>query len=225
MKYVFPVLVATLLALSAQPVRAEDPASTIDAVQKRYESTRTFRARFVQKSYLKIMGQTQEAQGEVLIQKPGMMKWDYAAPDRQILISNQEALWLYLPEEKQATRMKIDDVYSSNTPALFLAGKGRLTEAFNVGQVLDKGATLQLVLFPKDAAHNVDHLDLIVDKKNYQILGSSVYDKLGNKTEMHFSEIEINPEISEDAFRFQAPRGVEVIDYTRPASGTGPRKK
>ena len=69
----------------------------LDAVQKKYEQTRSFKAKFIQKSYLKIMGQSQEAKGEVSIQKPGKMKWDYLAPDPQILISNDEALWLYLP--------------------------------------------------------------------------------------------------------------------------------
>jgi outer membrane lipoprotein-sorting protein len=43
-----------------------------------------------------------------------------------------------------------------------------------------------------------------------------VYDKLGNKTEIRFSNIKTNREIPETTFQFQAPTNVEVLDYTKP---------
>lgn len=193
-----------------------DPEQTIERVQKRYDATHSLKADFIQKSYLKVMGQSQVAQGQVLIKKPGRMKWNYTAPDPQLLISDEENLWLYLPEDKQATRMKIESVYSSNTPALFLAGKGRLTQSFNVSQVLDVGDFFKITLYPKESDQDVDHLILFVDKKNYQILGSSVYDKLGNHTEMQFTNIQLNPPLNDGVFQFQAPAGVEVIDFSNP---------
>jgi outer membrane lipoprotein-sorting protein len=55
---------------------------------------------------------------------------------------------------------------------------------------------------------------LIADKKNYQIVGSRVYDNLGNKTEMLFSNIRTNPNLENKLFQFEVPKGVELIDLS-----------
>jgi len=210
-KIIFLGIVA--LGLPGAALATGGDTATLDAIQKKYDETRSFTAKFVQKSYLKIMGQSQEAKGEVAIQKPGKMKWDYRAPDRQILVSNDDGLWLYLPEENQVTKMQVESVYSSNTPALFLAGEGRLRESFHIESTTKDENGWTVVLMPKEADNNIDRLILFTDN-SYQIVGSSVYDKLGNKTKMRFSNIQINPDISEETFQFRIPEGVEVIDFS-----------
>ena len=196
------------------PAVALDAAAIVDAIQKQYDATDTFQARFVQRSFLKILGQSQKAVGSVSIKKPGKMKWDYKAPDRQILVSNDQGLWLYLPDEKQVTKMKPQSIYSSNTPALFLAGRGKLTKSFTIGKVTEESGLYIAELIPKDKIQNLSKMVLLANKKNYQIVGSRVYDNLGNKTEMLFSNIRTNPDLGEDLFRFEVPRGVELIDLS-----------
>ena len=122
LKTCYVLLILLLLGSMPGSALALDATAIVDAIQKQYDTTNTFQARFIQKSYLKILDQSQRAEGSVSIEKPGKMKWDYKAPDRQILVSNDQGLWLYLPEEKQVTKMKVQSIYSSNTPALFLAG-------------------------------------------------------------------------------------------------------
>jgi outer membrane lipoprotein carrier protein len=193
---------------------ALDSAAIVDAIQKQYDATDTFQARFVQRSYLKILGQSQKAEGSVSIKKPGKMKWDYKAPDRQILVSNDQGLWLYLPDEKQVTKMKAQSIYSSNTPALFLAGRGKLTESFTIGSVTEKSGVYIAEFIPKDKAQNLSKMVLLADKKNYQIVGSRVYDNLGNKTEILFSSTQTNPNLENKLFQFEVPKGVELIDLS-----------
>ena len=55
----------------------------------------------------------------------------------------------------------------------------------------------------------------MADKKNYQITGSTVYDKLGNKTAIRFNRIRVNQEIPEEQFQLNTPPNVEVFDYTQ----------
>ena len=193
---------------------ALDAIAIVDAIQKQYDATHTFQARFIQKSFLKILGQSQRAEGSVSIKKPGKMKWDYKAPDRQILVSNDQGLWLYLPDEKQVTKMKAQSIYSSNTPALFLAGRGKLTESFTIGKVTEESRLYVAEFIPKDKGQNLSKMVLLADKKNYQIVGSRVYDNLGNKTEMLFSNIQTNPNFEEKLFQFEVPKGVELIDLS-----------
>ena len=152
--------------------------------------------------------------GEVQIKKPGKMKWVYNSPDPQVLISNHKNLWLYLPEDQQVTRMPIESVYSSNTPALFLAGEGTLTDTFNITKVLTEKNKITVIFTPKEEDSSLSRLVLRTNKKNYQITGASVYDELGNKTDINFHDIRINEEIAESVFEFQVPAGVEVQDFT-----------
>ncbi|MBT5029017.1 MAG: outer membrane lipoprotein chaperone LolA [Nitrospinaceae bacterium] len=195
---------------------AETPEQkALDAIQLQYEGISTYEADFTQKSYVKMMNQTQSVEGKVKIKKPGKMKWVYGAPDTQILISDGINLWLYIPEEEQATKVPVENIYSSNTPALFLAGKGKLTESFNVESVSDNGQSIHVSLVPKSTEQSLERLTLRADKKNYQITGSTVYDKLGNKTEIRFSRIRINREIPNEQFQLKTPPGVEILDYTQ----------
>ncbi len=187
----------------------------LDAIQKEYEKISTFEADFTQKSYVKMMNQTQSVEGQVTIKKPGKMKWIYGAPDTQILISDGTNLWLYIPEEEQATKVPVESIYSSNTPALFLAGKGKLTQSFNVQSVSEEDPSIFVTLVPKTEEQGLERLILHADKKNYQITGSTVYDKLGNKTEIRFSRIRINREIPNEQFQLKTPLGVEILDYTQ----------
>jgi outer membrane lipoprotein carrier protein len=205
-----------LLLLSSAPgsAFALDAAAIVDAIQKQYDATNTFQARFIQKSYLKILGQSQKAEGTVAIKKPGKMKWDYKAPDRQILVSNDQGLWLYLPDEKQVTKMKVQSIYSSNTPALFLAGRGKLTESFTIGKVTEERDLYVAELIPRDKVQNLSKMVLLADKKSFQIVGSRVYDNLGNRTEMVFSNSKVNPHLKKQLFQFEVPKGVEIIDLS-----------
>ncbi|MFQ5716310.1 MAG: outer membrane lipoprotein chaperone LolA, partial [Nitrospinales bacterium] len=158
---------------------------TLEAIQKRFDHVKTFKAKFTQKAYVKILNQTQKSEGVVYIKKPGKMKWTYRNPEPQVLISNNKTLWLYLPEDKQATKTSIKDIYTSNTPALFLSGKGKLAESFKLIKITP-GPPLAVVLIPKQKDQGIDRLVLMIDNKNYQIIGSQVYDKLGNRTDILF---------------------------------------
>ena len=188
--------------------------ATVNAIQKSYESVLTFRATFEQRAFVKMVNRTEVAKGNVQIKKPGKMKWVYNSPDPQVLISNQKNLWLYTPEDEQVTRMPVENVYSSNTPALFLAGQGILTDTFDVVQVLTEKNGFTVVFTPKEVESNLSRLILRANKNNYQITGATVYDKLGNKTDIRFRDIHINEEIAESVFDFKIPAGVEIQDFT-----------
>ena len=209
------LILFTLLALPGTLFSETSEQQALDAIQRQYEKVSTFEADFTQRSYVKMMNQAQSVKGTVKIKKPGKMKWVYGAPDTQILISDGKNLWLYVPEEEQATKVPVESIYSSNTPALFLAGKGKLTRSFNVESVSEENRNILVTLVPKNEDQGLARLILHANKKNYQITGSTVYDKLGNKTDIRFSRIRINREIPEEQFQLKTPPGVEILDYTQ----------
>ena len=209
------LVIFIILTLPGTLLAETSDQEALDAIQSHYEKILTFEADFSQKSYIRMMNQTQSVEGQVKIKKPGKMRWVYEAPEKQILISNENTLWLYVPEEEQATKVPVESIYSSNTPALFLAGKGKLTQAFNVESVSQEKQNIIVTLIPKSAEQGLAKLVLLADKKNYQITGSTVYDKLGNKTAILFNRIRINQEIPESQFQLKTPPSVEILDYTQ----------
>ncbi len=70
------------------------------------------------------------------------------------------------------------------------------------------------MLGPKNEDQSLDRLVLYVDNKNYQITGSTVYDKLGNRTDIRFQNIQVNVDIPAEKFQFNIPEGVELLDFT-----------
>jgi outer membrane lipoprotein carrier protein len=214
MKKILVVIIALVFTGNALNAIASEEQEALDAIQKQYESVKTITARFVQKSYVKTMNQTLEARGKVQIKKPGKMKWVYNAPEPQVLVSNEKILWLYVPDEGQVTKVPVESIYSSNTPALFLAGKGRLTDSFDVLAVSTDDGLITVILNPKEEDNSIDRLALVANSKSYQIVGSTVYDKLGNRTEINFSDIQVNIKISESTFEFVVPEDVELLDYS-----------
>ena len=205
----------TILILPRTILADISDQQALDAIQNHYEKILTFEANFIQESYIRMMNQTQSVEGKVKIKKPGKMRWVYGAPEEQVLISDENTLWLYIPEEEQATKVPVESIYSSNTPALFLAGQGKLTEAFKVESVNQEKKKIIVTLVPKTAQQGLARLVLFADKKNYQITGSTVYDKLGNKTTIRFNQIRVNKKISEEQFQLNTPPNVEILDYTQ----------
>jgi len=135
-----------------------DELATVKAIQQNYDSVLTLKANFEQKAFVKMLNRTEVTRGTVQIKKPGKMKWVYSSPDPQVLISNQKNLWLYTPEEEQVTKMPIESVYSSNTPALFLAGQGILTDIFNIVRVLTEKDKFVAVFTPKEVESSLSRL-------------------------------------------------------------------
>ena len=208
------LIIILLLFFSPLMSWGDENKAILDAIQKRYDFVETFKAKFFQKAYIKIMDQSQESTGEVFIKKPGKMKWTYNNPEPQILVSNNKTLWLYVPEDRQVTKALIKDIYTNNTPALFLSGKGKLADSFDVSSINHEARKVTVILTPKKKEQGLEQLVLFADNKNYQILGSTVYDELGNQTEILFSQIEINPKFPDDLFDFKVPPGVDLLDAT-----------
>jgi outer membrane lipoprotein carrier protein len=207
------------LGLYAAPESQAGQLSGLDElvarVQQRYDRTTRLHARFHQETRLQGFDQVQTGAGQVWILKPGMMRWDYAQPERQTIIADGETLWIYRPEDRQAIRDQVNQSLGTRTPALFLAGEARLTELFTVArtptQDPGEGGLLGLELTPKARTLPYTQVQLGIDPNSYLITRLRLVDALGNTTTMRFSNIDTEAAVDASLFQFQVPPGVEVI--------------
>jgi len=207
----------------APPAAAADPsgarlglAAVVDRVQKRYDGATDFRARFNQTLNSAAFKRKTSLTGEVLLKKPGRMRWNYLTPDPKMYLADGDLLWLYEPEDKQAFKQ---DLKSSQLPAAlaFLTGKGKLASEFEIvfaKDARDLGAPgdYVLALSPRQPQSQVKALRFVVDPRTFDVKESLITDAQGNTNDLLFSSIAINSRIPDATFKWTPPAGTRVID-------------
>src|SRR5437899_2867549 len=103
-----------LLAVPAPAIAQPDPAAAqaLAKVQKVYDSTKDLHAKFEQ-TLESTAGGKKRAAGELWLKKPGRMRWDYAQPEKKLMVSDGSTLWVYEPEDEQAFKQ---DLRASTLP-------------------------------------------------------------------------------------------------------------
>ncbi len=217
-----------VLFLGPAPVRGESPSldDIVARVQQQYETNADFKAGFQQESTVKTLGKKQQAEGVVYFKKPGKMRWVFNRPIKQEIISDGKTLWTYRPEEKQVIVSRMTQAFESKTPSTFLAGLGNLKRDFRArfAQPPAPGKNYSLELTPVEAQGGLEKLFLIVDPKSFHIVQATVQDVMGNVTQVKFSKIQFNTNLSDDLFTFTPPKGVEVFQMPGAASTGEPGK-
>ncbi|MBI3091557.1 MAG: outer membrane lipoprotein chaperone LolA [Candidatus Tectomicrobia bacterium] len=187
-------------------------------MQARYQGTESLRADFRQEAYNKALGRTRTAVGRVVIVKPGKMRWEYAQPDKRLIISDGTTLWLYFPASNQV--MIEAAAGQDDFVRAFLSGEGRLRQDFDLEKVEDSSQTQAdeygLQLRPKVPHTTVTRMLLFVDRQGLLVKRVTTFDILGNTTTLFLSNLEVNGDVEAGTFTFQPLAGVEII--TSPAA-------
>jgi outer membrane lipoprotein carrier protein len=189
-----------------------DPATIVRKLQARYDETRAFKAQFVQEMKVVSLGASDRAEGTVIFKKPGKMRWDFATPKAQQIVSDGTTLWISQPDDRQVLKAPFQGAFVSTTPVSFLLGVGRITDQFRP-QPDARGCT-PTRLFVSLAAKSSEDVGAVafgVDRTTFDIVEAAVTDPLGNVTTLTFSDIARNVEIPDATFQFVIPAGVDVI--------------
>jgi outer membrane lipoprotein carrier protein len=219
---IFTVLPALLLAgiPAAAQAPSRPPAQEVaSALQKKYDAIRDFTAEFVQESEGGLLRKKQTERGVVQVKKPGKMRWDYSTPEPKQFVSDGVRMYSYIPQDKQVIVASVPPENEAATPALFLAGKGSLTRDFTASLV-DAPAGMPagsraLKLVPKVRQAEYDSLVLVAEPTTLAIRGLVTVDTQGGTSSFSFTNLQENTGVTDKAFAFKIPRGVDVI--TAPA--------
>lgn len=188
------------------------PATVVDKLQARYDTTKAFRADFRQRTMVAAVGEGEDARGTVAFKKPGKMRWDYTAPEAQLIVSDGATLWIYQPAERQVVKAPFKAAFVSSTPVSFLAGVGRISDDFRAERdPRDCSAgRIHVRLVPKNS-QDLGSLAFAVDAATFDIVEAAVTDPIGNVTTLGFANLQRNVDIPDAEFRFTVPAGVDVI--------------
>jgi len=204
------VVCLVLAAAVVTPARADELADALRTLQQRYESTRTLVAKFRQEVESPTMAGKLTSNGTVSFEKPNRMRWDYAAPDRQTIVSDGETLWIYQPEEKQVLKAPLREAFQATTPVTFLGGLGHVDRDFTPTLESSADDRWVLKLVPREE-RGVGTLVLVVRKGDASIEEARISDPLGTTTHLALSEERRNVSLGADLFQFTPPPGVDVV--------------
>jgi outer membrane lipoprotein carrier protein len=212
------LLVLLLAAVVSAATDRLELNAVVDRVQKRYDAAGDFRAHFSQTLTNPTFKRKTALSGEVLLKKPGKMRWNYQTPDVKMYLADGTRLWLYEPEDHQAFKQ---DLKSSQLPAAlaFLTGKGKLADefeiAFSKAPGIGTARDYLLSLRPRQAQPQVKEITFVVDPETFLVRESVLVDGQGNVNDMLFSDIKINGGVPDATFKWSPPAGTRVIDAAK----------
>ncbi len=218
----FPIL---LFLLIAAPLHAETPEETASRLQKRYDKIQSLTFEFNQDTRGQLSGRPKKGSGQAFFvkigdkKKTGKMRWNYSAPDKQILVSDGINFSMYFASLSQmivtpSKALEQDLTYS------FFTGAGNLLEDFTVlppdqpGRSEDSTKVIKLI--PKSKASQVASIQLWVTSDSL-VRRIAILDHFDTLTVLNFSKLKVNTldpndeELMKRLFSFIPPAGTEII--------------
>lgn len=208
------LILAAVVLLGAFPVRAADVESLTSSMQARYESLQSFSAEFTQELLNGASGETQERKGNIAFRQPGLVRWETATPEPEILVVGKDEVWDYFPEEEAAYRYGLEKVLSSKTAIRFLSGKANLNEDFWVSSLGREEGLEKLELVPKEPEPELVQAYLWLSPEFSLLQKLQIIDFFGNENTVTLHGIVMNPDLADSAFTFTPPAGTDIYDNT-----------
>jgi len=210
-------MAAALALVFVATASADDNAIDLaQALQRKYDTIHDFSANFIHTYQGGVLHQKVTELGQVLVKKPGKMRWDYTSPEKKLFVSDGVKIYSYFPEDRQVIVGTVPKDDRATTPILFLAGKGNLTRDFtpSIGEVPPGSppGSVALKLVPKTAQPDYDWLLLVVDRQSLALRALVTTDTQGGTSSISFANLKENVNPADKQFAFNITRGVDVIN-------------
>jgi outer membrane lipoprotein carrier protein len=191
-----------------------DLKHVLDRLQRHYRDTNSFSAKF-HEEVATVGAPKRERSGAVSFRKPGRMRWEFAVPEPQTIVSDGETLYSYDPDLNQVVETPLKQALKSSSATSFLLGIGNISRDFKAAFANSppSDGLIQLILDAKAGGYKIE---IGLDPTSYNLVTLTLTDQLGDVTKVDFSEIHNNVELSDSVFAFKAPPGADVV--TAPAA-------
>ncbi len=228
-----PMILAFLLAAAGAPcasigqegVDAQRLEVLVKRLDGRYKGLKALEAEFLQRT-IQPGGAVVEARGRVHLQPPAMMRWEYKAPEKQLIVTDGGRIYVYEPDERQVMVMGKEGVLSSAISRAFFWGQEGVEKGFRVlpvcrgrGEVCSKSSfaagadpARSLLLIPRsrETAQGIAAMVVELEGKSGAVRRMWIENEMGTVTFLAFSHMVWNRPRPPEFFRFRIPQGVTV---------------
>jgi outer membrane lipoprotein carrier protein len=158
----------------------------------------------------------QGASGRIYFKKPDKLSLRQEEPQHEEMVTDGRTVWWYIPIENQVRVYPDVDVYGEIKPLLdFLGGMDSLEGRFQVKVTpagTDNGPDHRLDLTRLEQGAGPSEITVFFSTRDFSLSGFRLTSLTGEITDFTLTNLERNPEIRDDFFRFEIPPGTEVIE-------------
>jgi outer membrane lipoprotein carrier protein len=222
--------------LRAQSGSATDAGRWVAVLQARYRGPTTSQATFLER-YTESGRVLRAEAGTAYFRRPGKMRWEYAAPEKNLFLVDGKTAWFYVPSDHTVTRVPAKRSADWRTPLALLAGDMKLSricsrvQLANNEQPLDprnvvlncqlRGESAGKSAKPpaaKDPAENRETTVLLeLARDTGELTRIQVRDPGGISLEFRFENWRFDPVVAAGQFEFHLPDGVAIVNGELPA--------
>lgn len=182
--------------------------ASIEMLKGYLQQTSSGRARFAQIVVDKNLKELQKATGTMQFVRPGRFRWEYDKPYEQTIVGDGAKLWIYDKDLNQVTVRKLDKALGGS-PAALLAGSNEIEKIYVLTNIGVQEGLDWLEAVPKSKDNTFERIRLGFGKSGLEAM--ELRDQFAQTTVIKFANVERNPQISPEVFKFAPPKGADVI--------------
>jgi len=183
-------------------------ADSLERFKAFVRNTQSARADFEQKVHDRSGKLTQESKGSFVFQRPGLFRWVYAKPVDQVIVGDGERVWIHDRDLNQVTVRKLSRALGS-TPAALLAGSADIESAFELSDAGAKDGLEWLEAKPREREAGFERVRMGFDAEGLRAM--ELLDHFSQTTQLWFTNLRRNPKVDRSEFRFEPPKGTDVL--------------
>jgi outer membrane lipoprotein carrier protein len=229
--YVFP-----LAFLFFTLTGGTDTKTTVARLESRYRAAKTMQASFLER-YTENGRLVRTEAGTAYFRRPGKMRWDYQAPEKNVFLVDGKMAWFYVPADHTVTRVPAKESADWRTPLALLTGDMKLSRvcARVLAATDEKPENPEHAMLycelrgsgsksPKESSGtapsqkpvNSEAVFLEVDTGSGDLVRVLIRDPGGIAIEFHFANWQMDPMVADSLFRFETPKGVAIVNGELP---------
>ena len=205
-------LITTVMLIAGAQVASADGLQSLEGFMKSAQSGRSEFTQTVTSPPKEGQGsKVKTSSGSFEFQRPGHFKFVYKKPFEQTIVADGKTLWLYDVDLNQVTQRPQAQALGS-TPAAILASAPDLSALkadFTLTSVPDQDGLQWVQAIPK--AKEGQLKSVRVGFAGEQLAVLDIVDNFGQRSQLKFSNMQVNPQLPANTFKFTPPAGADVM--------------
>jgi len=194
-------------------------AGILDGLRTEYGNVEGLTAQYTREAISKTMAtlgaaeRHDVARGKLSFKPPYFLRLEQTQPQEELLITDAQKLWWYIPKKNVAYRYAADTFGTElRLLAEVLQGLSDARDKFKItcSDAPDAGS-YQLELTPDPPWKDIDHLELMIGKGDFVIEQVDIVNTMGGLTRFILSNVEESESLHDELFSFSPPPGTKLI--------------
>jgi outer membrane lipoprotein carrier protein len=181
---------------------------SLDQLRAFLTQTSSARGEFVQRVSARSGSAQPVSSGRFAFQRPGKFRWTYEKPYEQVIAADGTRLVLYDRDLNQVTIRKLGAALPSS-PASILFGSNEFEKEFEVTDIGARDGLEWVRARPRAKDSTFELIEIGFRDGLPQAM--RLADNFGQVTQLIFSKLERNPKLDAEVFRFEPPKGADVL--------------